>query len=629
VNPRFVAIAGPQQGSTFPLSGDNMSIGRDSTNWICISDVSASRKHCRILKSAEQFTLNDLGSKNGTCLNGIPIREKILQHGDRIELGESVFLFLLKEQENTSSSAQTVEGIEAIPTIRLRLQDALYLEPEKLLNSMPVSARIIRGLDVILKLSRALQSLQDSGSIRRKIVQAIFDITSSERTSIIQFQPDTGEIESIYSCNRKMEELSTPISRTVIRLVQEEQSAFLSNDILQDPKLALPNSLMEQKITSLIAVPLIWLNRLQGVLYMDTGDSGVVFDEDHLQLSSGIAAIGAAAFDGLQRLESLQRDHEQLIQELKITHSMIGESRSMETVYGMIEKVALSDATILITGETGTGKELTARAIHLNSSRSNKLFVAINCANLSDTLLESELFGYEKGAFTGAHALKKGKLESADGGTLFLDEISELSVSLQARLLRVLQEREFERLGGLRPIRVDIRIISATNQDLDSAVASGRFRQDLYFRMNVVQILMPPLRERREDIPLLASYFVGKYAKKCGRKIIGLSQEALQGLMDYDWPGNVRELENAIERAAVLGTEETILLEDLPETVLESGSPHQSVIQYQELLRETKRKMIDQALKQADGNITQAARVLGMHPNNLHRMMRKLRASSE
>ncbi len=621
-------MSGPQQGSTFPLSGDSMSIGRDSTNWICIADASASGRHCLITKNAEQFKINDLESKNGTSLNGIPIRERLLQHGDRIEFGDSVFLFLLAENESPGASPFVDEGVGVIPTTRLRLEDALYLEPEKLLSSVPLTARVTRGLDVLLKLSRALQSLHDSGSMCLKILQSVFEITPAERASMIQIHPQSEEIESIQTCSRNLEKLDTPVSRTVIRLVLEERTAFLSNDISKESRIS-SDSLPEQKTASLIAIPMIFMKRIQGVLYMDSGDSRVLFDDDHLQLTSAIAAIGAVALDSLRHLERLERGHSQLIENLLITHSMIGETDCMKKVYGLITKVAPVDSTVLISGETGTGKELAATAIHLNSPRCGKPFVAINCANLSDTLLESELFGHEKGAFTGAHALKKGKVEIADGGTLFLDEISELSPSLQARLLRMLQEREFERVGGTRPIPVDIRLLAATNQDLTAALSAGKFRQDLYFRLNVVQLVLPPLRDRKEDIPLLASYFIGKYAKKCGRKIYGLSQEARRCLMNYRWPGNVRELENTIERAAVLGTENVILPEDLPDSMLEISDPEGPVIQYQELLRETKRKLIERALKQADGNHVEAARNLGMHPNNLHRILRNLKSNLE
>jgi Nif-specific regulatory protein len=307
---------------------------------------------------------------------------------------------------------------------------------------------------------------------------------------------------------------------------------------------------------------------------------------------------------------------------------MLGESRAMREVHKLIAKAAPSNSTVLIRGESGTGKELVAQAIHRNSPRANKPFVAINCAALTETLLESEFFGHEKGAFTGAIAQKKGKLEVADGGTVFLDELGELAPALQAKLLRVLQEQQFERVGGVRPIKVDIRLLAATNRDLEAAIEQGGFRQDLYYRLNVVSLKLPPLRERREDIPLLASYFTAKYAAQCKRAVRGLAPETRVALIGYDWPGNVRELENAIERAVVLGASELILPEDLPETVLEAASDSASLpsgdLSYFEALKETKKRLVLEALDRAQRVHNDAARLLGMHPNNLHRLMKSL-----
>src|ERR1700758_1087641 len=241
----------------------------------------------------------------------------------------------------------------------------------------------------------------------------------------------------------------------------------------------------------------------------------------------------------------------------------------MKEVFQFVARVAPTESTVLIEGESGTGKELAARALHRNGRRSGKPFVAINCAAIPETLLESELFGHERGAFTGAASQKKGRLEVADGGVAFLDEIGELAPALQVKLLRVLQEREFERVGGTQTIKVDIRLIAATNRDLNEAVRKGEFRQDLYYRLAVVKLTMPPLRERKEDIPILTRHFVQKYAKRCKVKAKPVSREAMAALVHYDWPGNVRELENAIERALVMGSSDVVLLEDLPDSLLE------------------------------------------------------------
>jgi len=297
----------------------------------------------------------------------------------------------------------------------------------------------------------------------------------------------------------------------------------------------------------------------------------------------------------------------------------------MRTVFDRIARVAQTDATVLIRGESGTGKELVARAVHRNSTRAARPFVAINCAALTESLLESELFGHEKGAFTGALGLKKGRLELADGGTLFLDEIGELPLNLQAKLLRALQEREFERVGGTRPVRVDFRLVAATNRDLDAAVKSGAFRQDLFYRLNVVSLTLPPLRERKQDLPLLADYFLRKHAVRCGRQSCTLTTDVVTCFLGYDWPGNVRELENIIEQALVLGSGDCVVPDDLPPGLFPSGGPAPaSSLDYHQTLERTKRDLIAHAFEQAGRNHTQAARLLGVHPNYLHRLLRNL-----
>ncbi len=326
-----------------------------------------------------------------------------------------------------------------------------------------------------------------------------------------------------------------------------------------------------------------------------------------------------------RELERLEHERRRLQAQINLDHDMVGESTAIRAVYQFISKVAPADTTVLIHGESGTGKELVARAIHRNSRRSSRPFVAINSAALIEALLESELFGHEKGSFTGAIAQKRGKLEVADGGTIFLDEVGELAPALQAKLLRVLQEHAFERVGGTRTLEVDIRVITATNQDLTESVRRGLFRQDLYYRLNVVSILMPPLRERRQDIPLLAEHFLEKYVRRSHRRVAGISPKAKSLLFEYDWPGNVRELENAIERAVVLGSASLILPEDLPESVLEAQSNNGIAASgYHEAVNDAKRKIVRNAIEQAGGNFSEAARLLGLHPNNLHRLVRNL-----
>jgi Nif-specific regulatory protein len=401
--------------------------------------------------------------------------------------------------------------------------------------------------------------------------------------------------------------------------------AILSNDIIDSDTLSKSESLIASKVHSLLCVPLTLHDKVIGIVYLDTSKPGESFKEGHLQIVTAIAGFASGALETARHVEWLESENQRLQDDFQSGYNMIGESQAMQEVYRFIAKIAPSTSTVLIRGESGTGKELAARAIYRGSKRADRPFVAVNCAALTETLLESELFGHEKGAFTGAVAQKKGKLEVADGGTLFLDEIGEMSPQLQSKLLRVLQEREFQRVGATRTLHVDIRVITATNKNLDEAIKNGSFRQDLYFRLNVVDITMPPLRERREDIPLLAKHFTARYSQLCKRRVTGLSAEALECLINYDWPGNVRELENAIERAVVLGSTERIQPEDLPEFLIERmPSDNQSTGKYYELVKEAKRAIILKALQQTGGNYTEAARLLGVHPNNLHRLIRNV-----
>jgi Nif-specific regulatory protein len=405
---------------------------------------------------------------------------------------------------------------------------------------------------------------------------------------------------------------------------------LLSNDLFETEGLRDKPSLVEARVCSVLCVPVVFLGKPLGTIYLDTTDSNARFEENELQLLTAIAAIVAAPLENARRIRRLENENQRLHEEIQVEHQMIGESVAMRSAYQFIGKVAPTDSTVLIRGESGTGKELAARAIHLNSTRSAKAFVAINAATLSETLLESELFGHEKGAFTGAIAQKRGKLEIVDGGTLFLDEVGELTPTIQAKLLRVLQEREFERVGGLRPIKVDVRFIAATNKNLEEAVSAGTFRQDLYYRLNVLSLTMPPLRQRSEDIQLLATHFARVYSTKCKRRIEGISPEARSLLRSYDWPGNVRELENAIERAVVLGSVEMIVPEDLPESLFETrDSGGASTVTYQEALKRAKSEIVVNAIKETNGNYTDAARKLGLHPNNLHRLIRNLNLRSK
>jgi Nif-specific regulatory protein len=297
----------------------------------------------------------------------------------------------------------------------------------------------------------------------------------------------------------------------------------------------------------------------------------------------------------------------------------------MAEVFALTERIASCDVTALVTGETGTGKELLARAIHDRSARASGPFVAFSCANLPETLIDDELFGHERGAFTGADGQRRGRFEAANGGTLFLDEIGDLPLALQARLLRVLQQRTFERLGGSTTVSVNVRLICATHRDLETMVKEGKFREDLLYRLNVIQLRMPALRDRREDIPALARYFVGQFASKFGQRVTQISTQALAALVGHRWPGNVRELENVIQRAVALAESETVQLDHLPEAVLGAKAARPTVqLTYDESVRDFKRRLLARTLRDCEGNKTRTALALNMARPYLHRLLTEL-----
>ena len=416
-----------------------------------------------------------------------------------------------------------------------------------------------------------------------------------------------------------------PTYRAIVDQARRTVTSILATDVLPDPSPATAGHQGDPRPRSVLAAPIVTSARTLGVICLDSRIPSVPFHQDHLELAGSAGAILGLALENARRLEWLETENSRLQEAVGLDHDMIGGSGRMREVYQFVSKVAPADCNVLIRGESGTGKELVARAIHRNSPRAGMPFMAINCAAMSETLLESDLFGHEKGAFTGAFAQKPGKFELADRGTVFLDEVGEMPLACQAKLLRVIQEREFGRLGGTRQIRCDIRLIAATNRDLEAAIERGAFRKDLYYRLNVVSLTVPPLRDRREDIPLLARYFVVKHGKRARRRVAGISREALACLEAHHWPGNVRDLEYAIERAVVLGATELILAEDLPETVFE-GAPNRAglVGGYHESIRNEKMRVILAALDQAAGNFTEAAKLLGIHSTYLHRLVRIL-----
>jgi len=621
MNPRLAGISGKLQGSVFPIGEDGITvIGRELAAAICVSHASVSRRHAQIERQGDQFVIEDLDSLNGTFINDVPVKHRALVHGDRVRVGDSQFLFLLHDDEVQSQSSDVrldERFLLSGSTMQIGFNDSLYL--------------MARDLSALMKVSTTINAIRGLEDLQKTLLELLFEVVPAQRGAILLTEDhspaNNGKFVSVFGLDRlRGAAQEVRVSRTIAQRVLSEGVALLAGNVAAELTAVSP-SLNEAQPGSLLCVPLIMMERTLGVIYLDTQEPQVHFDKDHLQLVSAIAAITAVAIENARRFEWLESENLRLLADVNIEHSMVGESSPMRYVYQVIAKVAPTDATVLISGESGTGKELAARAIHANSKRAQKPFVAVNCAALAESLLESELFGHEKGSFTGALGMKRGRLEIADGGTLFLDEIGELAPPLQVKLLRVLQEHEFERVGATRTIKTDIRLIAATNRDLEQAIAAGVFRQDLYYRLNVVQLEMPALRDRREDIPLLSNYFAVKHGEKCNRRVMGISPEAQGRLLSYDWPGNVRELENAIERAVVLGSTELLLPEDLPEAVLEketSSSPVTVGTSYHDAVTRTKKEIILDAMDQTKGNITDAAKLLGVHPNYLHRLIRNL-----
>jgi transcriptional regulator with GAF, ATPase, and Fis domain len=532
LNPRLVGIGGPLKGIAFTLPASEVSIGRDSSNQLWAADPALSRRHCVLVATDSQFSIKDLKSRNGTLVNGVPVEQQQLRHGDQIYIGDSVLIFLLKRdgdqpEKNPVEFLETT-GFEGSPLL-LKAEDSLYLQPEKMVATLAPTARQARDMNSLVKIATAIGGIRDQESLQWQLLGFVFDVVPAERGAVLLCDhPD--EFTSTAAWDRvRGPGHPVRVSRTVVQRVLKDRVGLVVRDVAGSDAMRQVKTLTELKVSSLLCVPLLVAQRVLGVIYLDSTNPLSEFDENHLQVMTAVAGIASLAFDNVKQWEKLRQENQELRAEIELEHNMVGGSPAMRKVFDFIRRVAPTDSTVLVQGESGTGKELVAHALHRNSPRAEQPFVAINCAAIAESLLESELFGHEKGAFTGAAAQKKGKVEIAEGGTLFLDEIGELAPGLQAKLLRVLQEREFERLGGTKPIKLDIRLIAATNRSLPEAVKAGTFRNDLYYRLNVVTLNMPPLRDRREDISVLADHFVAKASRKSRTRVKPLSPEAVAG----------------------------------------------------------------------------------------------------
>jgi Nif-specific regulatory protein len=633
MDPKLIITGGPMRGTVFALGGEDVSIGRDPSNRLCLPDLSVSRQHCLLRREGEDYQLIDLDSFNGTLVNGALITQHQLGHRDLITIGDVCALFLLREDES-ELMINSVEWEDRGPmmgsTVRLQREEALYLNPDLVLSALPPTSRVASDLNTLLKISTVINSTRNLVQLQQQLLELVFESVPAERGTILLVGSSPEDIFSLIGWDRHSN-LKGPVrvSRTITTQVLHEGVSILSNEIHEGGAFGVTESLIASQAKSLLCVPLNLFGSVIGAIYLDTTDSAVKFDEGHLQLMTAIAGIAAIALETALHVEWLENENNQLQAEVQLRHNMIGKSAPMRKVFQAIARVAPTNLTVLIRGESGTGKELAAQAVHLNSARGDKPFIAVNCAAFSDPLFESEFFGHEKGAFTGAHAQKKGLIELAHGGTIFLDEVGELTISIQAKLLRVLETQEFRRVGGTSTLKADVRLVAATNKDLMEAIEQKTFREDLYYRINTISFEMPPLRRRREDILLLVNYFILEFSKKHRCSMLKLSPEERGHLINYSWPGNVRELKNTIERAMIMGTDDLLRPDFLPDPDQgQTATDIQPTQNIYEAVKDAQKQSIIKAFKQAHGNYTETATILGVHPTHLHRLVRTLNLKS-
>jgi Nif-specific regulatory protein len=545
---RLVAISGPLEGAVFRLTGES-TIGRDKGNAVAIEDRALSRRHCVIWAVDNQFQIRDLESSNGTYVNGLPVAARALKDGDQIKAGQSFFVFSVCP----ALTEPTLTG--ASPTIGTVLQpeDAVYLLPDRL----PRDHKTLKDLEVLYKLGAAMAPLRTFEQLQQQLLKMTLAAIPADRGALLLSGPQ--------------------LASAVFARVMREGVGLLGNTVL--------------------AAPLRASGKNIGVLYLVAPKPGMDFNEDHLQLLMGIGRIAGAAIENVQAMESLLETNRRLEARANVDRDLVGRSPAMLNVFEFARKVAVSESTVLIRGEGGTGKELLARAIHGNSARAGKPFVAIHCNSLGQ-----------------GEALMV--LDQAAGGSVFFDELGDMPALLQERLLQVIVEKQF---GG-------VRVMAATNRDLETAVRNGVLRRDLYYRLNLISVVMPPLRERQEDIFPLANHLVRKHAARAARPVTGVSEAARGYLMTYDWPGNLRELENAMERAVAVGSTDLVQIEDLPERVLEVEVPGvANAGSFSELVREAKKQILLRTLQATAGDYGEAAQRLQMPESQLQQLVRRLK----
>ncbi len=643
------------------VPGQAVTIGRAPTSQIVLKDERCSRNHVEVFFGSGQWILRDLDSRNGTLVGTLKVvGDQALNAGDIIRIGRSQLIFVHTLADAFSDSSAIIRTPSAIrdtgamigdseefsvlkeefgpTTITHRRGQTRFLEPGPV-EETGIS-KIGRAAAKLCRLAFELAKCPDVASVAELALEGLVQGTQSDAGAVMLLPKDYNgpvvadaleAVGSRSSSSQRYHRLPPSLAETVLR----EGEAVLARNVLGDSSIGSRDSRGEIHTTSVICAPIRRGGKILGLIHLYSTDPTRVPDPDDLEFTLAVADTVAVATENLKRREALaenltqvKTENVQLRERLGVQSEIVGKSRVIMAVAEEIARAASSNATVLIRGESGVGKELVARGIHYSSPRRDNVFVCLNCAALAAELLASELFGHERGAFTGATERKIGKFEAAHRGTIMLDEIGEMSPGLQAKFLRVLEGHPFERVGGSKPITVDVRVIAATNRDLEKAVVEGIFRRDLYFRLRVLEIMVPALRKRPEDVPILADYFLKKFNAETGRKIAGFTDQAREKLGTYLWPGNVRELKNVIERAVVLCREQRIDENDLLLTKLATaGDTAESEAAAEEFLpaslADIERRYILATLNHAGWNKSRTATILGIERSTLDRKIRR------
>ena len=586
-------------------------IGRDRAANITIDDQAASRFHAKLLLKKDGWRIVDLESSNGTFLNGDPIRDVEFAPGDQLGIGDSELRLEAAIPTTTADGGQT------------QILKTIEIDPNPLDG--------IRSGEILAALHAAAPLLGSSSqSVVEEGLQHLVKGTKADRGAILLQEKDGWSCRCAWS-SRGLPMHGFVLSHTIHTEVMQTRRAVLSRDTSQDPRFSDRRSVVGDEIRTVIAAPILIQEGLRGLLYLDRIDGiSRPFGDEELWGASVAAGIVGAGFSIGEELDELTHDRNELVRTVIDSMPIIGNSAPIEQMRIFIRKAAPTGSTVLVRGETGTGKELVARAIHYQGSRAAAPFVALNCAAIPATLVESELFGHEKGSFTGADQSKEGKFEAADGGTVFLDEIGELPAAAQSKMLRLLEEKRLERVGSNESIAVDVRIVAATHRDLQQEVANGRFREDLYYRLAVLEVVVPPLRDRIEDIDMLTDHFLdlcseGKNTRK------SISRAGRETLRKQSWPGNVRQLKNVIESAVILSDGEIIGPNELRLNQISSASGSSSEPKHGEVswkpipLRSLEEKHIEQVLEHVHWNKKKAAELLGIERSTLYSRIRNMK----